>query len=82
MGRKRGEIEEWLKRIFFTGKSREYFIYVKFRVDGEETLKPIPGEVVVDVRGGYIYTASGEQVPFHRVVEIRDKKGVVVYKRG
>jgi uncharacterized protein (UPF0248 family) len=82
MGKKRGEVEEWLKRLFFTGCLKNYFIFVKFRVDGEETLKPIPGELVLDVRRGYIHTASGEQIPFHRVVEIRDKKGVVVYKRG
>jgi len=82
MGRKRGEIEEWLKKIFFTGKSSEYFVYVKYRVDNEETLKPIPGEIIIDVRGGYIFTKNGDQIPFHRVVEIRSKKGELVYKRG
>ncbi|MEM4717614.1 MAG: RNA repair domain-containing protein [Desulfurococcaceae archaeon] len=81
MGKKRGEIENWLRRIFFTGKGSEYIIFIKHRVNEEEDVKPIPGELLLDIRGGYIYTKSGDQIPFHRVVEIRTKKGEIVYKR-
>lgn len=81
MGKKRGEIENWLRRIFFTGRSSEYTIFVRHRENGEENVKPIPGDIIIDIRGGYIFTRAGDQIPFHRVVEIRDKKGEIVYKR-
>jgi uncharacterized protein (UPF0248 family) len=81
LGKKKGKVEEWLKKIFFSGASSEFTVFIKHRVDDEELLKPIPGETIVDVRGGYIYTRSGEQIPFHRVKEIRNKKGEVVYRR-
>lgn len=81
MGKKRGEIEEWLRRIYF-GKHREqYVVFIKHRIDSEEMLKPIPGEMISDVRGGFVYVKSGEVIPYHRVVEIRRKNGEVVYKR-
>lgn len=80
MGRKRGEVEEWLKRVFFGGKKEDYVVLVKFRLDGEELLRSIPGELIRDVRGGCIYVGE-DCIPFHRVVEIRTKKGEVVYKR-
>lgn len=82
MGRKRGEIEYWLKRIFFTGESREYVIFIKHRENGTEEMRPIPGLLLGDIRGGYMYLKTGEQIPFHRVVEIRDKNGRVVFKRS
>lgn len=80
VGRRRGDIENWLKRVFFGGRKQDYIVLVKFRVNGEETLRSIPGEIITDVRGGYIRVGD-ELIPFHRVVEIRTKKGDVVYKR-
>lgn len=80
MGRRRGAIEEWLRRIFFSGQKEQYIILVKFRQNSEENLKPIPGELIEDVRGGYIFVGD-ELVPYHRVVEIRTKKGETVYRR-
>lgn len=80
--RKRGEIEEWLRRIFFGGRKEDYVIYVRFRVDGDVTLRPIPGDYIVDIRSGYIYAKDGSAIPFHRVEEIRSKKGEIIYKRG
>lgn len=81
MGRKRGEIEYWLKRIFFTGRSGDYVIFIKHRENNIEGVKPVPGLLLSDIRGGYMYLKTGEQIPFHRVVEIRDKNGKVVYRR-
>ncbi|MEM0378367.1 MAG: RNA repair domain-containing protein [Thermosphaera sp.] len=79
--RKKGEIEEWLKKIFFGGRRSEYIVFIKFREGDESVLKPIPGELITDVRKGYIFVGE-DQIPFHRVVEIRLKNGVLVYKRG
>ena len=44
-------------------------------------MKPLPGELITDVRRGYIFIGE-DQVPFHRVVEIRLKNGKLVYRRG
>jgi len=80
MGRKRGEIENWLRRIVFGGKKSEYVIYVRFRVDGEEVLRPIPGELIDDLRGGYMYVKD-DIIPIHRVAEIRDRNNRLLYRR-
>ncbi|MEM4481448.1 MAG: RNA repair domain-containing protein [Desulfurococcaceae archaeon] len=81
MGRRKGAIEEWLKKVFFSGHKEQYIVFVKHRSDGEETLKPIPGDLIEDVRGGCIFIGD-EVIPYHRVVEIRTKKGAVIYRRG
>jgi len=79
-GRKRGEIEEWLRKIVFGGFKDDYVIFIKHRENSEEILRPIPGSLVDDVRGGFI-VVKRELIPLHRVEEIRRKNGVVVYKR-
>lgn len=81
MTRRKGEIEEWLKKIFFGGRKNDYVVYVKYRDEGVDVLKPLPGEFITDVRRGYIFIGE-DQVPFHRVVEIRLKNGRLVYRRG
>ncbi len=82
MGRRRGAIEEWLKKVMWGGHREEYIIYIKHRgEDGVETLKPIYAGEIADVRGGYIVIGD-EVIPFHRVMEIRKKSGEIVYRRG
>ena len=80
-GKKRGEIEEWLRRIIFGGSKDKYIIFIKHRENGEEVLRPIPGSLLEDVRGNSMIV-QGEIIPLHRIVEIRRKNGIVVYKRG
>ncbi len=43
-------------------------------------MKAIPADSIDDVRGGYIFT-RGYAIPFHRVLEVRDVKGRVIYTR-
>lgn len=81
MGRKRGKIEEWLRRIVFGKRGSEYIVFIKHRYDNREELRAIPGELIEDIRGGCLYIGE-EVIPYHRVVEIRSKKGTVVYKRA
>lgn len=81
MGRKRGELENWLRRIVFGGFKNNYVIYIRYRTESDEILKPVPGELIIDLRAGYIYTHN-EIIPLHRVEEIRDKNNRVLYKRG
>lgn len=80
MGRKRGEIEEWLRKVVFSGEKEEYIVFIKHRTDEGVVLKPIPGKFIDDLRRGYLYVGE-EMIPFHRVVEIRRKDGTIVYIR-
>ncbi len=77
---RRGMIEEWLKRIRFGGDAGKYVVVIRFRGEKGEELVEIPGEAIDDVRRGYFYV-GGEPIPFHRVVEIRDKRGKILYSR-
>ncbi|WFO75263.1 DUF504 domain-containing protein [Desulfurococcaceae archaeon MEX13E-LK6-19] len=82
MTKKRGEIEEWLKRIKWGGHQSDYIVYIRYRRSGDNTeeLKPIFGDEIDDVRRGYI-VSGGEYIPFHRVEEIRTRNGRIVYSR-
>ena len=81
LGRRRGDIEKWLRKIMWGSDKSKYIVYIRHRsLEGVEDLKPIYGEEIDDIRHGYIIT-GGEYIPFHRVVEIRDKNGNIVYKR-
>jgi len=80
VGRRRGEVEEWLKRVFFGGKRSEYIVYIRFRTNTGEEYRPLPGDFIDDVRRGYIIVGE-DKIPFHRVVEIRDKSGKILYTR-
>jgi uncharacterized protein (UPF0248 family) len=80
MGRRKGEIEEVLKRIFFAGKREDYIVLIIDRSPEGEALKPIPAASIEDIRGGYIYVKDNV-IPFHRVVEVRDVKGNIIYSR-
>lgn len=83
LGKKRGLVEEWLKRIKWGGCSRDYVIYIRHRrcSDNVEDLRPIPGNDIADVRRGYIILKNGEYIPFHRVEEIKFRDGRVLYSR-
>ncbi len=80
MGNKRGNIEEWLKKIFFGGFKEKYVIYIRFRIDDKEEYRPLPASFIDDVRRGYIVVGD-DLIPFHRVVEIRTSDGKIVYTR-
>lgn len=80
MTRRRGEIEEWVKRVFYGGERDKYVIYVRWREEGVEELVPIPCNMITDVRRGYIVVGEA-MIPFHRVEEIRDTSGRLLFKR-
>jgi len=80
LGRRRGEIEEWLRKVVFSGEKNEYIVFIKHRTDEGVILRPIPGRFIDDLRRGYLYVGE-EMIPFHRVVEIRRKDGTIVYSR-
>ncbi len=80
MGRKRGSVEKWVRIIFYKGL-KDYVVLIKHRERGVEVLKPIRVSEIADVRGGYLVLSDGTLIPLHRIVEVRDESGLVVYSR-
>ncbi|WP_440059202.1 DUF504 domain-containing protein [Thermogladius sp. 4427co] len=80
MGRKKGSIEEALKRVFYSGHRDKYVVYVLNRTPLGVGVKPIHVKDIDDIRGGYIYVKN-DVIPYHRVVEIRDINGNIIFAR-
>lgn len=78
--KKRGEIEFWLRRVFFGMDREKYVLVIKHRTGFEEGYRFIPFSSIKDIRRGYVYVDE-DAIPFHRVVEIRNIYGEVVYSR-
>ncbi|MCE4604479.1 MAG: RNA repair domain-containing protein [Aeropyrum sp.] len=82
---RRSDIYEAVRRIIhYPGIAREEFrIAYRHRVEGV-------GERIVEIQLGSvervdkwaIHLKSGDSIPLHRVVEIRDCKGRPVWRRG
>lgn len=79
--KRRGEIEEWLRRVFFGGPREDYVVFVKHRTNGELVYRAIPANSIDDVRSGYIVVGS-EKIPIHRVAFIKRRNGTTVYSRS
>ncbi|MEM1675471.1 MAG: RNA repair domain-containing protein [Desulfurococcaceae archaeon] len=79
-GKKRGEIENWLKKVFFHGPRNEYVVYIRFRTNSGLEYRAIPVELIDDIRDGYIVIGD-DKIPYHRVVFIKKKNGSIVYSR-
>ncbi len=69
MGKKRGAIETWLRKIVWGGLRSDCTIYIRYRRYGVEELKPIPANSIRDLRRGYIIVGN-DYIPLHRVEEI------------
>jgi uncharacterized protein (UPF0248 family) len=80
MPKRMGEIEFWLRKIFFGGNREKYVVFIRHRVDNEEELRPIPARFIDDIRRGYIIVGE-DMIPFHRVEEIRTIDGKIIYSR-
>lgn len=78
--KKRGEIEKWLRKIFFGMDREKYVLVIKHRSGVGEEYRFIPFSSIKDIRRGYIYLEE-DTIPFHRVVEIRGIDGGVIYSR-
>ncbi|MEM2235396.1 MAG: DUF504 domain-containing protein [Desulfurococcaceae archaeon] len=80
MGRKRGKVEEWVRTVFYKG-FKEYVVLIKHREGRVEVLKSIKVCEIVDIRGNYLILSDGTLIPLHRVVEVRNETGSIVYSR-
>jgi len=50
LGRRRGDIEKWLRKIMWGSDKSKYIVYIRHRsLEGVEDLKPIYGEEIDDI---------------------------------
>ena len=81
MARRRSRIREAINRALHTGG--DYIVYYRHR-DPErgEVLRGVGIGEVSRVTGWAMELRGGDTIPLHRVVEIRDSSGRVVWRRG
>jgi len=80
VGRKRGAIEEQLRRIIYGNKCLNCTILV---VDRAKAVgyREIPASIVVKVTLSYLVLKDGTVIPLHRILCIKDKRGNIIWKR-
>ena len=80
MGKKRGAIEEQLRRIIYGGKCPDCTILV---VDRTKTVgyKEIPVSAIVRVTQSYLILKDGTLIPLHRVLGVKNKHGKIIWRR-
>jgi uncharacterized protein (UPF0248 family) len=83
LARRRSRIREAINRAIHTGMAHRLRVVYRHRVEGVgERLVEIPLSMVVKVDSWALHLAGGDVIPLHRVVELRDEKGRVVWRRG
>ncbi|HIC98240.1 MAG TPA: DUF504 domain-containing protein [Pyrodictiaceae archaeon] len=80
MSKKRGIIEEQLRRIIYGGKCSNCTILV---IDRRKTsgYREIPVNAVSRVSQSYLILKDGTLIPLHRVLGVKDENGNIVWKR-
>ena len=80
MGKKRGAIEEQLRRMVYGNKCINCIILV---VDRTKTIgyREIPVSIVAKVTQSYLVLRDGTIIPLHRILCIKDEHGNVIWKR-
>lgn len=83
MAKRRSVIRSWVNKLIHAGLHGYRIIYVDRGEDGEARLRPLDPSRITRVTGWALYLDDGETViPLHRIVEIRDDRGRVVWRRG
>jgi len=80
MGRKRGAIEEQLRRIIYGDKCPNCKILI---VDRTITIgyKEIPVSAIARVTQSYLILKDGTLIPLHRVLGVKNEHGKIVWRR-
>ena len=83
MARRRSVIRSWVNRILHQGLAGYRIMYLDRGEGGEARLRPLEPSRIARVTGWAVYLDDGYTViPLHRIVEIRDERGRVVWRRG
>ncbi|MEB3806027.1 MAG: RNA repair domain-containing protein [Desulfurococcales archaeon] len=83
MGRRRSRIKQEINKLLYSGGGNDYTImYIDRTREAGARLKSLPLNRVKKVTEWAVYLDDEETViPLHRIVEIRDSEGVVVWRR-
>ena len=83
MAKRRSRIREAVNRVLYSRDPGRYVIlYRHRRPDGSETLAEIDPRWIERVDQWAVHLAMGETIPLHRIVEIRDRSGRLIWRRG
>ncbi len=84
VARRRSRIRQEVNRVLYSGDPSSYLIVYIDRdpSTGRQGLKEVQADRIVGVTEWAIFLDDGDTViPLHRVVEIRDKSGMVTWSR-
>ena len=81
MGKRRSVIKSLIKWIASDDSKREYTVVYIDRGSGGAALKELKASDITYVDRWAFHTKDGDTIPFHRVVEIKDSSGNVVWSR-
>jgi uncharacterized protein (UPF0248 family) len=84
LGKRRSIIRQEINRIRYSKNPDNYvIIYIDRDVYGNQRLASLEVSQIKGVTEWAIFLKDGETViPLHRVIEIRDKEGRLVWRRG
>ncbi len=84
MGRKRSLIRQQINKVRFSKRSEDYVIlYIDRDLQGNQRLASLDFSRIKGVTEWAIFLDDDDTViPLHRIVEIRNKKGEVIWRRG
>ena len=80
LAKRRGAIREWVNRVIYTGGGYQLMYVDRDPVAGER-LRRLEVERIVKVTGWAVYLDDDSVIPLHRIVEVRDSEGRVVWSR-
>ncbi len=81
--RKRSRIKQEINKMIFTGKKNYVIVYIDRSRDTGIRLRELPISKVARVTEWALYLDDDYTViPLHRVVEIRDREGRIIWRRS
>jgi len=80
LARRRSAIREWVNRVLYAGGGYQIMYVDRDPVAGER-LRRLEVERIVRVTGWAVYLDDDSVIPLHRIVEVRDHEGRVVWSR-
>jgi len=83
MAKRRSRIREAVNRAIYTGHTDYQIVYIDRTPEQGARLKSVEARRITRVTGWAVYLDDDWTViPLHRIVEIRDREGRVVWRRS
>ncbi len=77
---RRGAIREWVNRARYWDRSLQIYYVDRDPVAGER-LRRLDSSRITRVTGWAVYLDDDTVIPLHRIVEVRDREGRIVWSR-